>query len=391
MLDTLDTISELWIDYGNSSISKALKAQDEVGTSFEIGLGWKQQRDTFRGQFSGTEEDFKAHLNSDKILHSAVAELYASEAMQSISHRFIDAITNFYNNINEEEEIDTALFQFVGPPEPGSDFGKSFLNRAVSWIQSHGRNTLHEPKLSSIEKIRVRFWDDFKDEHDNRDACHGSAHVLGRQPWNCPTCVLDVVLTKHGIQRPLQGRLKKIRNSDASSGSSDGFAPVATAQNNVPVQSNVVPAQLTALTTSATQPVATTSSATQALVAPRFKPTYLQIRANGSNQLVATQLSLAIVDILSRSRNLPEAQKDSRLTTVGGVRYLCPYGPQNNKCPCYFQCRPDLAKHGRDDHGVVFPAADWIEIGPYNVDEMRLLRPGYSFVLRSTKDPAHMR
>lgn len=412
IINTLDTYSTLWEDYRDLSIRRAIDSQSKLDARFEIGQGWKRQRDAFRSQFTGTNQEFQEHLRLDKAFHSTMAEICAAEAMVTISHKFIDAFASLYGeqqdntHIHSTEIMDATIFDFAGPLQSAKKSLVDFINdKALPWIQSHGPDAFETPTLNSVENIRVFFWNSFKQEDTESDKCSEPGHKLGARPWDCGTCVLDVVLSKYGIPRPAEGRLRRHRPSTASSTSSDsstdfitapsnasGAVPVVTAAANPPPIMNV-----NAPTTQAgpgPQPFLAPPAppAAQVPAAAQFKPVYTQIRANGGNQLVPVQASLLVADILARSRNLPATQKHSRLTLVGGVRYLCCYGPANNKCACYFQCRPDLAKHGRVDHGVAaFAPADWAEIGPYNVDEMRLLRPGHSFILRSTKDPAHMR
>lgn len=416
IIGKLDELANLWEDYRGSSIRTAKEAQQKLNTVFEIGLGWKIQRDDFRTQFSGSTQQFTERIETDKIFHTRMAEMCAAEAMLSVCYKFIDALATLLDEEdgNNGAEISNtareAIFKFAGTVDTSADFGLQFVNQKVlPWIESHGQDALSSPNLEDIEHLRVSFWDSFKSENDNQDRCSGPGHKLGSEPWHCATCVLHIVLGKYNIPRPTIGRLSENRQSNIDDEDSDDdedafqtFGNLSvTTQQLAPIVPAVLPpapapttvvapvAPAIALVTAQTAQVAQVA---QAPAAGQFKPTYLQIRANGHNGLVQTQAPMTPAAILSRSVNLPDHQKDSRLTFVGGMRYLCCHGPPNNKCGCFFQCRPDLAKHGRVDHGVhQFPAADWAQIGPYNIDEMRILRPGKTFALRSARDPVHMR
>lgn len=428
LLIILDKLDNLWIEYANpSSIRNVLRAQEKLDTNFEIGLGWMIQRAIFRADFDGTEAEFQQHLDTDKALHSAVAEMCASEAMSTISQKFADAISNLNESIERTEVLDLTLFEFAGSVVSEETFQLDFVRKAIGWIESHGENALEDPKLDTVENVRVGFWDIFRVEDNNQDQCVGDEHRLGRNLWNCPTCVVHVALQKLDIPGPSSGRLSKSltasidqamidatdnedETGDEESDEEPAFSPAVNVNVAAPIAVNQ-PTQPTAAFLPAVVSAAVTNPVPQAQAQPviplapagpvlapaatggLFKPVYVQIKANGNNGLVPIQAPMTVAAILARSANLPDAQKDSRLTWVGGVRYLCPYiSPAGVQCSCYFQCRPDLAKHGRVDHGVnQFPAAHWAEIGPYNVDEMRILRPGRPFNLRSARDPAHMR
>lgn len=427
LLVILDRLDTLWIEYANpSSIRKALRAQEQLDANFEIGLGWMIQRAIFRADFDGTDEEFQQHLVVDKALHSAVAEICAAESMSTISQKFADAISNLNQSIEGTETLDLSLFEFAGPFESEETFEIDFVHKAISWIESHGENSLEDPRLITVENVRVGFWEFFRVEDNNQDQCVGDEHRLGRNLWSCPTCAVHVALQKLDIPGPSYGRLSRNstasidqamtestddekENNDEGSDEEPAFSPVINVNVAVPTGVNqptqpaaallpaVVPAAVInpvpQTQAQSIVPLATAVPVLAPAAAGLFKPVYVQIKANGNNGLVPLQAPMNIAAILARSANLPDAQKDSRLTWVGGVRYLCPYtSPAGVQCSCYFQCRPDLAKHGRVDHGVhPFPAADWAEIGPYNVDEMRILRPGRPFNLRSARDPAHMR